>query len=190
MKVGYARVSTTDQSLDLQLTALGKCDRIYKEHESGAKSERPELQRCLASLQRGDLLIVWRLDRLGRSLRDLVAIAGELQNRGIEFQSLSEAIDTTTPSGRLVFHIFGALAEFERELIRERSKAGVAAAKARGVHIGRRPLPAKKISAITRLIGTGLSVGESCEVVGCSRSTYYEHIKKRHLFRTGGKAGG
>lgn len=190
MKVGYARVSTADQNLDLQLEALGKCDRIFQEHESGAKSERPELQRCLASLRKGDLLVVWRLDRLGRSLRDLVAIAADLQSREIQFQSLSEAIDTTTPSGRLIFHVFGALAEFERELIRERSKAGIDAARARGVHIGRPRLPPKKINAVSRLIGTGLSVNDSCEAVGIAKTSYYRHIKRELTFATPNTGGG
>lgn len=190
MKVGYARVSTQDQSLDLQLAALLKCDRIFREHESGAQSERPELKRCLDALRPKDVLVVWRLDRLGRSLRDLVAIAADLQSRDIQFQSLSEAIDTTTPSGRLVFHVFGALAEFERELIRERSKAGMKAAIARGVHIGRPPLPPKKINAVDRLTTTGVSVAEACSMVGCSRSAYYRGVKRGHLLGTPRKGGG
>ena len=141
MNIGYARVSTADQNNSLQTDALEKagCERIYQESYSGASRERPELSRCLDTLRKGDTLTVWRLDRLGRSLKDLVAIISDLEAKGVGFRSLTEAIDTTTAGGKLVFHIFAALAEFERTLIQERTKAGLAAARARGRKGGRKP---------------------------------------------------
>lgn len=138
MKIGYARVSTNDQDTQLQidaLTAVG-CERIYQETQSGAKQDRLELQQCLKSLRAGDLLIVWKLDRLGRSLQHLIELVTDLESRQIGFQSLTENIDTTSPTGKLIFHIFGSLAEFERGLIRERVIAGLAAAKKKGKKFG------------------------------------------------------
>ncbi len=141
MIIGYARVSTSDQQPSLQLDALTQAgaERIFQESASGASRERPELAKCLDTLRHGDTLVVWRLDRLGRSLKDLVEIITELETQGVGFRSVMEAIDTTTPGGRLTFHIFGALAEFERSLIQERTKAGLAAARARGRKGGRPP---------------------------------------------------
>lgn len=139
MKIGYARVSTHEQDTRLQLDALDAagCERIYEEKQSGVKTDRSELQQCLKSLRAGDVLIVWKLDRLGRSLHHLIEVVKDLENRQIGFQSLTESIDTTNPTGKLIFHIFGSLAEFERDLIRERIKAGLTAAKKRGVKFGR-----------------------------------------------------
>ncbi len=139
MNIGYARVSTNDQDTQLQLDALNLvgCERIYEEKQSGAKTDRPELLQCLKSLREGDLLIVWKLDRLGRSLQHFIETVTDLENRQIGFQSLTENIDTTSPTGKLIFHIFGSLAEFERGLIRERVKAGLAAAKKKGKKFGR-----------------------------------------------------
>lgn len=139
MIIGYARVSTMDQDASLQLDALNmaSCERIYQESRSGASRERPELSKCLDTLREGDTLVVWRLDRLGRSLKDLVEIISELEGKGIGFRSLTEAIDTTNAGGKLVFHIFAALSEFERSLIQERTRAGLAAARARGRKGGR-----------------------------------------------------
>ena len=134
-KIGYARVSTEDQNLDLQNDALTKagCGEIYKEYASGkSRLARPELANCLRVLRAGDTLTVWRLDRLGRSLSDLVAIVNDLEKRDIAFESLSERIDTRSASGKLIFHVFASMAEFERNLIRERTQAGLAAARARG----------------------------------------------------------
>ncbi|GAA4091679.1 recombinase family protein [Zhongshania borealis] len=141
MYIGYARVSTADQQTDLQIDALTNagCINIYQESVSSVSKSRPQLEECLRCLRKGDTLIVWRLDRLGRSLKDLVTIIGELEGREVGFRSLTESIDTTTPSGRLIFHIFGSLAEFERNLIRDRTLAGLAAARARGRKGGRRP---------------------------------------------------
>ncbi len=130
MRIGYARVSTDDQNLDLQKDALGRagCERILEDHEGGAKAARPGLAAVLEYTRKGDTLTVWRLDRLGRSLRDLIDLVNQLEDRGVGLQSLQEAIDTTTSSGKLIFHVFGALAEFERNLICERTQAGLAAA--------------------------------------------------------------
>jgi DNA invertase Pin-like site-specific DNA recombinase len=140
MKVGYARVSTSDQNLGLQLDALQRasCDQIFREEGvSGSVVTRPALEAALVALQAGDVLVVWKLDRLGRSLAHLISIVSDLGARGIGFMSLSEAIDTNCASGRLLFHVMGALAEFERALISERTRAGIAAARDRGARIGR-----------------------------------------------------
>ena len=141
MIIGYARVSTIEQDTALQLDNLQKsgCEKIYQESVSGISKTRPELDKCLDNLRAGDTLIVWRLDRLGRSLKDLVSIITDLELRNVGFRSITEAIDTTTSSGKLVFHIFAALAEFERKLIQDRTKAGLAAARARGRNGGRPP---------------------------------------------------
>jgi len=141
MIVGYARVSTQDQNAELQVDALEKsgCEQIFQEKITGKLRERPELSQCLRTLRAGDTLVVWKLDRLARSLKDLVEIVQDLNDREISFKSLTEAIDTTSSGGRLVFHIFGALAEFEHSLIRERTIAGLQAAKARGRKGGRKP---------------------------------------------------
>src|SRR5512147_779059 len=139
MLIGYARVSTTDQTLDLQKDALQKagCDKIFTDTASGAKVERTGLDEALNYVRPGDTLVVWRLDRLGRSLKHLIETITGLANREIGFKSLTEAIDTTTSGGKLIFHIFGALAEFERDIIRERTQAGLTAARARGRKGGR-----------------------------------------------------
>ena len=140
MIIGYARVSTQDQSPALQTDALvaACCEQVFHEKATGATRERPELVACLRTMRKGDTLVVWKLDRLARSLKDLVEIIDDLQKRGVGFRSLTEAIDTTSTGGRLVFHIFGALAEFEHSLIRERTIAGLAAARARGRRGGRK----------------------------------------------------
>ncbi len=141
-RIGYARVSTDDQHLDLQRDALQQagCSVIYEEAASGKSAARPELEQCRKALRAGDTLVVWRLDRLGRSLHDLVQIVAELEQRGVHFESLTEKIETGSASGKLQFHVFAALAEFERGLIRERTQAGLAAARARG-RAGSSPRP-------------------------------------------------
>ena len=147
MLIGYARVSTDEQSVALQIDALelAGCGRIFTDSGfSGVLRSRPALDDALACVQAGDTLVAWRLDRLGRSLSHLIALVGDLEKRGIAFKSLSDAIDTSTPSGRLQFHMLGALAEFERSLISERTKAGMAAVRVRGVRLGR---PMKKLIA-------------------------------------------
>jgi len=141
LKIGYCRVSTDDQNPDLQLAALKRagCKRIFTDKASGAHVKRPELATCLKALTTGDTLMVWKLDRLGRSLRDLIGLLDDLKARGVGFRSLTEAIDTATPTGRAMWHMVGILAELERSLIQERTKAGRAAAQARGVKMGRKP---------------------------------------------------
>src|SRR5438094_9459605 len=139
MKLGYARVSTEDQTLNLQLDALKQagCDQLFRDVISGAKDPRPGLDQALSHLRAGDTLVVWRLDRLGRTLKYLIELINQFNERGVGFQSLTEQIDTTTSGGKLIFRIFGALAEFERDVIRERTRAGLAAARARGRNSGR-----------------------------------------------------
>jgi DNA invertase Pin-like site-specific DNA recombinase len=155
MRIGYARVSTEDQTLDLQRDALkrAKCGEVYEEQATGKNTSRPQLEACIKSLREGDTLIVWRLDRLGRNLADLVGLVAEFERRKINFESLTEKIETVSPAGRLVFHVFAALAEFERNLIRERTVAGLKAARARG-RMGGRPakLSAKEIKTIRALL--------------------------------------
>lgn len=145
MIIGYARVSTLDQNPALQVDGLAAagCEQVFHEKATGTNRERPELTACLRMLRKGDTLVVWKLDRLGRSLKDLVELIDDLHKRGVGFRSLTEAIDTTSTGGRLVFHIFGALAEFEHSLIRERTIAGLAAARARGRRGGRKPSMSK-----------------------------------------------
>jgi DNA invertase Pin-like site-specific DNA recombinase len=159
MKIGYARVSTDDQTPALQLAELKKagCEKLYKDQGlSGATIKRPELQRCLKKLDDGDTLIVWKLDRLGRSLADLVETVQKLEKRGVHFRSLTEEINTQTPGGKLVFHIFAALAEFERSLISERTRAGANAARAKGVKFGRKPkMTPEQIDHARKLIKAG-----------------------------------
>ena len=176
MKLGYARVSTDDQSLDLQLDALKDCDVIYQDIASGAKEDRLELTAMLKAARAGDMIVVWKLDRLARSVRQLIDLVERLHENEIEFVSLRENIDTSTPGGELVFHIFGALAQFEREMIRERTKAGLAAARARG-RVGGRPkiLTNKDIKAVASMLKDH-SVTEVAEHFGVNRSTIYRNL--------------
>lgn len=178
-RIGYARVSTDDQNLDLQRDALQRAgvSAIYEEMASGNSADRPEFEHCLKALRAGDTLVVWRLDRLGRSLPDLVHIVTELEQRGIGFESIAEKIETGNAAGKLVFHVFAALAEFERNLIRERTKAGLAAARARGRVGGRKPkLDAKQIRQIKALLrDPETSVAELAREYRVSRTTIYKH---------------
>lgn len=181
MLIGYARVSTDDQNLDLQRDALEKagCERIFTDHISGTKAKRPGLEEALSHLRAQDTLVVWRLDRLGRSLHHLIGTVNDLQERGIGFKSLTESIDTTTSGGKLVFHIFGALAEFEREIIRERTKAGLTAARSRGRKGGRPPVLTDKKAAIARQLyaDKSHSIDEICQMLGVGRTTFYRYVK-------------
>ncbi len=182
MKIGYARVSTNDQNLDLQRDALkaAGCGKIVEDTASGGKAQRAGLDRVREMLRQGDVLVVWRLDRLGRSLRHLIDLMAELDGQGIGFQSVTEAIDTTTPGGKLVFHIFGALAEFERNLIRERTHAGLEAARARGRKGGRR----KKLDDRKRALAVDLyrqkkhPIDEICRTVGITKPTLYAYVRE------------
>lgn len=180
MLIGYARVSTGDQTLDLQIDALKKygCEKIYADGVSGSKTSRPELDKALADLRRDDTLVVWRLDRLGRSLQHLIEVVNGLGDREVGFASLRETIDTTTPTGKLMFHIMASLAEFERELIRERTVAGLASARARG-RMGGRPkaLTDEQMKmAIALSKDSSITVNEICKQLGISRSTYYKEV--------------
>lgn len=180
MKIGYARVSTHDQSLDLQMDALAKggCDRVFSDVVSGAREQRPGLAQALEFLRPSDTLVVWKLDRLARSLKNLMEIVSVLSAREVGFQCLSENIDTTTSSGKLFFHVFGAIAEFERDLIRERTQAGIAAARARGRLGGRPPKlkPQDLHMANLLLSDPKITVGEVCKKLGVGRSTLYRHL--------------
>lgn len=183
MLVGYARVSTQDQHLDLQRDALLKagCEKIFEDVASGAKATQPGLEEALAYMREGDTLVVWKLDRLGRSLKHLIEVVNQLNERNIGFRSIQESIDTTTPGGKLIFHVFGALAEFERELIRERTFAGLNAARARG-RMGGRPkaLDEKQIAVVNFLMeNSDHSIKDICRIVGVSRATLYRYIKQR-----------
>src|SRR3982751_5531210 len=181
MLIGYARVSTDDQNLNLQRDALEKagCEQIYTDKVSGTKARRPGLEEALSHLRAGDAaLVVWRLDRLGRTLRHLIDTVNELQEEGVEFKSLTESIDTRTSGGKLVFHIFGALAEFEREIIRERTTAGLQAARARGRRGGPKyKLTPKQVAIARQLYEGNTPVKEICQTLGISRATFYRYVE-------------
>jgi DNA invertase Pin-like site-specific DNA recombinase len=181
MLIGYARVSTDDQNLDLQKDALTKsgCDKIMEDRLSGAKAERPGLKSALDFARKGDIIVVWRLDRLSRSLKDLIEMVTLLESKGIGLKSLQESIDTSTSSGKLVFHIFGALAEFERNLIRERTNAGLQAARARGRKGGRpKLLDADKRALAVKLYNEKEhTVDHICKMMGISKPTLYKYIE-------------
>jgi len=185
MIIGYARVSTQDQNPTLQLDALATagCEQVFHEKATGKFRDRPELINCLRTLRKGDTLVVWKLDRLARSLKDLVEIVHDLSERGVGFRSLTESIDTTSSGGRLVFHIFGALAEFEHSLIRERTLAGLAAARARGRRGGRRPVMSKadvrKASAM--LADPQITKTEVAKHFGVSRVTLNASLLREGL---------
>jgi DNA invertase Pin-like site-specific DNA recombinase len=183
MLIGYARVSTADQTLDLQKDALEKagCTKIFTDTASGAKAERTGLDEALNYVRSGDTLVVWRLDRLGRSLTHLIETITRLNKRGIGFKSITESIDTTTSGGKLVFHIFGALAEFERDIIRERTQAGLHAARARG-RLGGRPkslTPKKAQMAQALYKDKNNTVNEICRTLNISRATLYRYVKTK-----------
>lgn len=180
MKIGYARVSTDDQNLDLQRQALAAadCGEVFTDKVSGTSTRRPGLDRALARCSAGDVLVVWRLDRLGRSLSHLIEVINQLGKRGVGFVSLSESIDTTTAGGRLVFHLMGAIAEFERSLIVERTRAGIDAAKKRGTHMGRPvSLTAAQVRHARALIEAGENPGSVASSLSVSRSTLYRALK-------------
>ena len=191
MLIGYARVSTDDQNLHLQKDALNTtgCDKIFEDCLSGSKSKRPGLDAALEMLRAGDTLIIWRLDRLGRSLKDPIQLTETLKERGVGLKSLQEAVDTTTSSGQLIFHLFAALAEFERNLIRERTNAGLATARARG-RMGGRP---KALDVNKRKLAVELyhknehstavfrraSFDEICQMMGISKPTLYKYVDEK-----------
>ena len=180
MMIGYARVSTEDQNLDLQRDALAKTgvERVFEDKASGARDDRPGLAEALSHARKGDCLVVWRLDRLGRSMRSLIDFVEELRERGVEFRSLSEGIDTTTAAGRFFFHVLAALAQMERELLRERTRAGLAAARARGRKGGRRPkLNTKQITHARKLLeDRNTTIKDVAASFGVDRATIYRAL--------------
>ena len=186
MRVGYARVNTKDQSVAMQVDALkaAGCERIYEEVASGARTDRPVLEDLVAHLRAGDVLVIWKLDRLGRSLKHLVTLTNDLLARGVGLISLNDPVDTTTPQGRLVFNIFASLAEFERDLIRERTQSGLKAARTRG-RVGGRPKGLSKQARATAMAAEtlyregALSIQAICEQLGISKPTLYAYLKHR-----------
>ena len=178
--IGYARVSTVEQDTALQLDALivAGCVKVFEDHASGARADRAGLRQALDYVRDGDVLIVWKLDRLGRSLRHLIEIVAMLEKRGVGFRSITEAIDTTTPGGRLVFHLFGALGQFERDLIQERTRAGLAAAAARGRKGGRKPVVVpEKLERARGMVAKGLTVREAAVRLKIGKTALYEALR-------------
>lgn len=180
MKIGYARVSTDDQETHLQIDALkkAKCERIYQEKASGAKADRPELMKMLDNARKGDVVIVWKFDRLARSIRQLLDTAGMLEKHGVELCSLTEQINTTKPGGRLTFHLFAALAEFERDILRERVNAGLKAARKRGRVGGRPPsLTEADLKKARALLRSGdYSKNQIAQELGVGRNTLWRRL--------------
>jgi DNA invertase Pin-like site-specific DNA recombinase len=181
MKYGYARVSTEDQNPAMQLAALKKagCKTLFKDEVTGAHVNRPALIRCLKKLEPGDTLIVWKLDRLGRSLRDLIHILDDFKQRGIKFRSVTEAIDTETPTGRAMWQMIGVLAELERSLIAERTRAGVKAAQRRGVKFGRKTkITSDRLAHARQLITQGKTPTDTARIMGVGRTTLYRALQR------------
>lgn len=183
MKFGYARVSTPSQNLNLQIDALVQhgCDQIFQEHISATKKNRPELDKLLAFVRKGDVIVIWKLDRLGRSVMDLIKIINQLREKEVELVSLQDHLDTTTPSGKLIFHMMAALAEFERDMISERTKAGLKAARARGRKGGRPPGMSKRLKGISPAVkavydSEQLTNKEICKQFNISVGTIYRCI--------------
>jgi DNA invertase Pin-like site-specific DNA recombinase len=188
MKIGYARVSTKDQHLDMQMDALKQagCEQIFSEHVTGATRERPELKRLLEQLRPDDVVVIWKLDRLGRSLADLVSLVNDIQQKGAGLLSINDHIDTTTPQGKLTFHIFAAIAQFEREIIGERTRSGLAAARARGRKGGRpkglsKNAQDKAMIAETLYKQGNLSVQDICSHLAISKMTLYRYLRFRNV---------
>ncbi|HBM9172468.1 TPA: recombinase family protein [Klebsiella oxytoca] len=179
MLIGYARVSTGDQNLDLQKNALirAECELIFEDTASGKNARRPGLKRALRRLRPGDVLVVWKLDRLGRSVRDLITLVSELQARGVNFRSLTDSIDTSTPAGRFFFHVMSALAEMERELIVERTRAGLVAAREQGRIGGRRRIMTTEVvDRCRRMLEKGATRQQVADVIGISEKTVYKYF--------------
>ncbi|MDP9438524.1 MAG: recombinase family protein [Actinomycetota bacterium] len=191
MEVGYVRVSKREQNPDLQrreLEAAG-CERIFEEKISSREQTRPQLLAAFDYCREGDVLVVWKLDRLGRSIKELIELVNALKNRGVGFKSLMESLDTTTPGGKLMFHVFASIAEFERDVIRERTFAGLEAARARGRKGGRKPaMDERKVALASRLMrDRDTPISEVCEAVGVSRATLYRYLEPNGKPRQGGK---
>lgn len=182
MLVGYARVSTQDQKLELQRDALKEvqCERVFEDKASGAKAARPGLTEALTFMRPGDTLVIWKLSRLGRSMKQLIETVQAMQDKGIELKSLNESIDSRTPTGKLLFHIVAAFAQFERDNMIENTKAGLEAARARGKKGGRKPaLEGKKLAqALVLRADPTLSIDDICKTLGISRATFYRYTNK------------
>ncbi len=182
MKIGYARISTKDQSFDLQIDALKKagCEKIFKDISSGKNKNRKQFDEMLAFARENDTIIVWKLDRAGRSLNHLISLINDLQNKKVDFLAINDNIDTSTATGRLIFHIFASLAEFESSLIKERTLAGLSAARARGKKGGRPTVITKNISIAAKGLykNKNITVKEMCETLKISRATFYKIINK------------
>mgnify|MGYP000888937773 CR=1 FL=1 len=179
MLIGYARVSTQDQNLELQREALSKagCKKVFEDKVSGTRADRPGLAKTLEMLREGDTLVVWKLDRLGRSVKQLVDLVGELHKQGAQFKSLTDAIDTGTPSGRFVFHVMASLAEMERELIVERTRAGLAAAREQGRVGGRRRVMTEEVvERCRRMLENGATRQQVADVIGVDVKTIYKYL--------------
>jgi DNA invertase Pin-like site-specific DNA recombinase len=179
MLIGYARVSTQDQNLELQFLALNKigCEKIYQDKISGARNNRPGLQQALDELRKGDTLVVWKLDRLGRTVKGLIDLINQLQEKDIHFKSITDNVDTSTPSGRFFFHMMASLAQMERELVAERTKAGLASAKSQGRIGGRkRKMTKSKIESAKKLLASGMSPKDVARNLGVSIPTLYRWI--------------
>jgi len=188
--IGYARVSAAGQDAALQLDALKKagCEAIFRDQASGAKTERPGLADALAYVRKGDVLVVWKLDRLGRSLPHLIETVSGLESRNVGLRSLTESIDTTTPGGRLIFHVFGALGQFERDLIRERTRAGLQAAAARGRKGGRKPVVTpEKLARAKALMDQGLNVRKAAARLKVGKTALYAALAAHQASMTAGK---
>ena len=188
MLIGYSRISTSDQTISLQHDALKEagCEKMFQDIASGAKTDRMGLKNAIEFARSGDVLVCWKLDRVGRSLRDLIEIINTLKEKGVGFRCLTQNLDTTTPSGMLIFHVFGAMAEFERSLIRERTNAGLASARARG-RLGGRPksINTNRIESAATLHRDGkMSITEICETLKISRSTFYRDLRNKATQRS------
>jgi len=180
MLIGYARVSTAEQKLDPQIETLSAegCEKIFSDVASGVKTQRPGLDEAITYCRPDDILVVWKLDRMGRSMSHLITTIKQLEKKKIGFQSITEKIDTTSPGGRLVFHLFGALAEFEHALIRERVQAGLKSARARGKKGGRPPVSEEtKTMAQALMVDKSLSIKQICDRLGIAKSTLYKYAK-------------
>ena len=179
MLIGYARVSTDEQKLDLQIDALKSagCERFFSDQVSGTSRLKPGLEEALAYLRPGDTLVVWKLDRLGRTVKGLVELVDELGSRGVQFKSLTDSIDTSTSAGKFFFHVMAAMAEMERDLIRERTIAGLTAARARGRMGGRKPkMDASRLKSAKHLIASGMPPNDVANSLGVSRATLYRGL--------------
>lgn len=177
MRIGYARVSTPDQNLDMQISALeaAGCDRVYSEKESGKTTDRPELEKLLAFLRPGDELVVWKLDRLGRTVKQLMELLAEFDARGVKFVSLTESVDTSTPMGKFLVTVLAAMAQMEADVIRERTMEGLAEARRKGHRSGPKPRKADDAERAMAAHEGGMTVREACELVGISKDTYYRY---------------